>query len=163
MKKEHYEKLTVVLAREAPASRKEFHTWLKRRGYKSEDDFYYLKRKGRIPPWQTDAIVTVDIRLNSSAIYETEEDVEEGSSTAWNSLKLDYLMASLPRECIELFLEEVEQISNCFGLEVKFELAEVDVPSLRASLNVIADSLDRDFGGAGSEELAILIAQEYAR
>lgn len=163
MKTEHHEKLTVVLVREAPVLRSELHTWLKLRGYKSEDDFYFLKRKAKVLPWETRTLVTVDVQLNSSAVYETEEDVEEGSSTAWNSLNLDYLMASMPRDCIDLFVEEVQQLSLQFGLQIQFNSESVEASSLRAALNRIADELEEYFGGAGSEELAILIEQEYSR
>ncbi|KQV49767.1 hypothetical protein [Duganella sp. Root336D2] len=162
MKAEHYEKLTVTLFRESTVSRKELHTWLKRRGYKSEDDFYYLVRKGRVPTWQTDTIATVELKLSGTPIYETEEDVEEGISTCWNSLEVEYLMASLPRECIDSFVEEVTQLSAHFDLKLQFEQALTDPHSIRGAFNRIADRLERDFGGAGSEELAILIYREHA-
>lgn len=162
MKPEHHEKVTVVLVRETLVLRTELHTCLKLRGFKSEDDFYSLKRKARVQPWETRTLVSVDVKLNSSAVDETEADIEEGASTAWNSLELSYLMASMPRDCIDLFVEEVQQLSLHFGLQIQFNSELFEASSLRTELNRIADELAENFGGTGSEELAILIEQEYA-
>ena len=163
MNNAHHEEEVVELTSDVPIRRRDLHKWLRQRGYKSEDDFYYLDRKGKIENWQSRSLASIDLFFNKQEIYETEEDVEEGTATHWNSLRVSYLMATLPRECIEPFVDEIDTLAQAFRLRVTYQAEAIDAKSLLGRLTGIADTLEKDFGGAGSKALRVLILQEYAR
>ena len=160
MKPNYHEKETVLCKSSKPQIRKQLHKWLKARGYKSEDDFYFLKLKGKKQSWQSDSLMSVDVLLNENEVYETEDDIQEGNSSFWDTLKISYLMASHPREYISVFVNEIMEISNTFGLTIQFQSHEQSIDLLSTELNQIADELEQNWGGAGSKSLAIMIQLE---
>ncbi|MCX7113684.1 MAG: hypothetical protein NTX45_27110 [Proteobacteria bacterium] len=160
MNPSYHEKETILCKSNNPQVRKKLHNWLKQRGYKSEDDFYFLKRKGKIQSWQSDSLMSVDVLLNENEVYETEDDIQEGNSSFWDTLKISYLMASHPREYISVFVNEIMEISNTFNLTIQFHSQEKSIDLLSTELNQIADELEQNWGGAGSKSLAIMIQLE---
>lgn len=161
MKIDYHEEETVFLRSPQPQQRTALDRWLRQRGFQAVDDFYNLKRKGRCEPWQTSTIVTLSIRRDGDDVYETEEDLAEGEATTWDELKADYLLATLPRDCIVPLVCEIEALATAFNLSIKYLGEPVDSGELLNRLNAIADQLSRDWDEPGSESLAILIEQQY--
>ena len=159
----YYEKIVVSLTSIHLQSRKSLHNFLKRRGYTSMDDFYFLARKEAVPSWQSDIIVHIDVRRMGLEVYETQEDVGEEISTDWDELELTYLMATIPQENISRFVEEVNEISEEFGLMININSGVIDNKNLERLLNNMAEEI-RDMGTLpGSKELRILISLEYPK
>jgi hypothetical protein len=161
MKSDYHEKETILLKGSQLHDRKLLHKWLRKRGYRSEDDFYYLQRKGRFRPWQTSTLITLNVRRGGHEIYETEEDLIEGIGTNWDELRSEYLMATLPRECIAAVTAEIAAIAAEFDLTIEYCGAVVDIAELASRLNAVADQLTSEFDEPGSEALAILIERQY--
>lgn len=159
--KNYHEKEIVVLQSERPQRRKLLHKHLRARGFKSEDDFYELFRKGKCEPWQSTAVLTLSVFQSGATIYETEEDIAESGGTTWDELHCEYLLATLPRECIELMLNELSVLCTCFDLRMAYDGQAIEVEDLRSKLNSIADNLAKTLDEPGSEALRILIQQQY--
>ncbi|MBC3876119.1 hypothetical protein [Undibacterium flavidum] len=160
MKNQYVEEVAVILRSNNPLPRVDLHKSLKQFGFISEDDFYYLRRKGKVASWETDCLMTINVFSANSDTYETEDDIEEGICSNWDSLHISYLMASLPREFINTFVSEIEKIKLRFALQLVFEDITMEVSELTLKLSKIADDLEK-FGGVGSKELKILISYEY--
>jgi hypothetical protein len=161
LKIDYHEKETFLLRPSKPIERVLLDRWLRRRQYHSEDDFYYLPRKDQCEPWQSSTILSLDVRSAGEAIYETREDLAEGSGTSWDELKIEYLLATLPREHIETLIEEVNALSTEFLLELRYCGEVISSTELAHCLNQIADQLVKQIDNTGSEALAILIEQQY--
>ena len=137
--------------------------YLKDRGYKSIDDFYHLPRDSKVPIWQSTSIVTVNMLAGGRSIYETDEDIDESGGTPWNQLHFEYLLATLPREFIGVFVREVEAISHEFQLSVLLNDQLVTIPELSAKINFLADELTGTYGEPGTKEVRIAIEELYRR
>jgi hypothetical protein len=161
MKTEYHEKETIVLKAPQPLDRTTLDKWLRKRGFRSEDEFYYLPRKGRCEPWQTSTIVSLDVRRAGSSVYETEEDMAEGLATNWDELRADYLLATLPRDYIASMVFEIDALVMQFGLKVEYQGETMAATELEMHLNAVADQLSKEWDAPGSETLAILIEQQY--
>lgn len=163
MKSIYHEQETILLCSKKPFSRIALHEWLKNNGYKSEDDFYYFECKYKPMPWQGNTLLTVDVFIGKDGIYETEDDILDGLSSYWDKLKITYLMATRPRTLIPALIKKISDLVVFFGLEIEFNSKIQSLLSLEGELNAIADKLDEDWGGAGSETLAIMIQLEYQK
>jgi hypothetical protein len=95
------------------------------------------------------------------SIYETEEDLADGISTDWNQLRVGYLMATLPRECIDLAISQIAGVAEEFRLVIAIDGEVIDALQLSKRWNEIADHLAQEWDEPGSEWLAILIEQQY--
>jgi hypothetical protein len=139
------------------------HQFLKDRGYEAIDDFYHLSRDGKVPIWQSTSIVTINVLAGGKAIYETDEDIDEFGSTPWNQLHCEYLLATLPREFLGVFVREIELISHKFQLSVLLNDQQVTIPELSAKINVLADEMTGVYGEPGAKEVRIAIEELYRR
>ena len=155
------EKIVVNLSNKKFLSRRDLHSFLMSRGYSTEDDFYYLLRTDESEIWQSDSIMTIDVALAGNAIYETEEDVIERES-AWDELKIEYLLATLPVVFIPELVRECAAIATRFNLKMTYCGDELDASQLQAKLEAIADELKEQWDEPGSETLRILIEQSYS-
>jgi len=161
VKTNYHEEELVVLRAPGAFDRARLGKFLQRRGFKLEDEFYYLPRKGRSERWQTTTLVTIDVIRSGQRIYETEEDIAAGLGTTWDELRASYLLASLPRECIASFVQEIDALTTEFNLSVGYNGDNIDPVELGKRLNLVADELAREWDEPGSETLVILIEQEY--
>jgi hypothetical protein len=157
----YHEKITISLLADKPMSRKDLHEFLTKMGYKSMDDFYFVKRKDEIKFWQSSNLLTLDVYMNNVHKYETEEDIESSESTEWNRLDLYYLMATIPSNHITAFVDQVEQLSNSLGLSIKYEGELTSSRKLDEALTSIANQLTSNLAPPGTEDLAILIEMDY--
>jgi hypothetical protein len=163
MKTNYHEKETIILKSPKTWDRRALHTFLQKRGFKTEDDFYELFRKGPRDPWQSSAIMSVTVFQAGKSVYETEEDIQEGATTSWDELRCEYLMATLPREAIFDFIREVDALVEEFSLEIVWNGEKMASIELTNRLNAIADHLSTKWDAPGSETLRILIQQQYAQ
>ena len=163
MTTQYHEKETVYLKAQRRFDRVSLDKWLRDYGFKAEDDFYYIPRKDRCEPWQSPTVLSIDIRLAGKDVYETEEDVVEGRTTQWDELKIEYLLASVPRDCIKTLIGVISELIRDFPVGGEYMGERVTTEILAHRLNEIADRLTKEWDAPGSETLAILIEQAYGR
>lgn len=161
MKTEYHEKETIILKASRLLDRITLDKWLRKRGFRSEDEFYYLPRKGRCEPWQTSTLVSLNVRRSGRSVYETEEDMAEGLATTWDELQADYLLATLPRDYISSMICEIDALATQFSLKVEYRGETIAATELEKRLNAVADELSKEWDAPGSETLAVLIEQQY--
>lgn len=160
-KTDYHEEETVSLKAVRPVARVALDKWLRDRGYRSEDDFYYLERTDHCEPWQTSTLVTLDVLRAGHGVYETEDDLTEGLGTDWDELRAAYLLASMPRDCIVHLIREVGSLATEFGLEIEYRGNVVSANELTECLEAIADRLSEEWADPGSKILMILIEDQY--
>jgi hypothetical protein len=153
------EAVVVMLRSDRTRSRRDLHKLLLTQGFKSEDDFYYLPRKGGAS-WHAPAIAVVNVFLGDASIYETREDITDGDSF-WDRLEMEYLMCALPRMCIDQFMAECDAIVGEFALLANVDERLMNTAELRTYMQSLADSTANNFGEPGSEELCILVEEQY--
>lgn len=161
MKDDYHETEIIFLKASTRCSRKSLHAFLRKRGFAAIDDFYQLLRREPPEPWQSSSVVSIQVLLAGTEVYETEEDVDDGISGVWDELRLEYLMATLPREYIDILIAEIDAISREFQLQIVYFEEKRTSSGLSSRLNQIADRLSSDWDAPGSEILRILIEQKY--
>jgi hypothetical protein len=161
--KKYHEVEQFILKSDKLNSRKQLHQFLRSRGFTSIDDFYVLDRKNQYPAWQSEEVISLAIRRDGTEVYETAEDMEEYGATDWTDIQCEYLLATLPRECIALALDEVGCLCKEFDLKVYWNGRVLGVPELSDELHSIADQLSQEFGEPGSEALDLIIEEEFDR
>lgn len=126
-------------------------------GFTLHDDVVSLDRRGRVPPWQCDSIVEVEVRSGGEEVY----GFEDGE---WDAIRLRYLFATLPADLIDRFIDVVFAVSHALSLPVHYRGAEVDEASLRRLFAEVQADLAAETGEEpGSQSLAILIHSTYPR
>lgn len=158
---DYFEEIKIYLVSKSLRSRKVLHKTLKNMGYISEDDFYYFNRCDSVMPWQAEELLTLDIRLGDESKYETEKDIEDGVSTDWNTIVVSYLLATLPEENISLLIEKINELMITLNLSLFFDGAETNLILFSEKLAEIAKKLAESYAPTGSEELALLIEENY--
>lgn len=129
---------------------------LKGEGFTFEGDVFYKVRTGRIPPWQHKMIAEVRIFLDGVEVY--------GRGSRWDLLRIDYLFAYLPAECIEDFMRIVGSVANRLGLRPELNGAIVSSGDLRAAFDNFARDLMCELAEEpGTEALAAYLASTYPR
>jgi len=140
----------------------DLHLYLVRLGFLYEDDFYILERKDSVMPWQTEEIMTIDIYYQGFHLYESEEEIIGNQDQKWDELKVEYLLATLPENCMKILFSQLKLICAQFGLSVHYESNAVTLNDLEELFKRFSDELEVSYGGrAGSENLAMLIEQQY--
>lgn len=161
MKTEYHEQETVTLKASHLLDRNILHKWLRKRGYRSEDEYYYLPRKGRCEPWHSASLISLDVKRAGLSVYETDEDIVEGIATTWDELQANYLLATLPRDYIASMVCEIYALAIQFDLKVEYCGDTIETAELEKRLNAVADQLSKEWDVPGSETLAMLIEQQY--
>jgi hypothetical protein len=126
-------------------------------GFTFHDDVVSVVRKGRVPPWQHSSVVEVVVQRNGEEIF----GFEQGE---WDTIRLEYLFASLPFDLVDEFLYVVTAIADKLGIPPTFRgerVAPIDVK--RRFLEAREDLIRETGEDAGSERLAILIHATYPR
>ena len=133
----------------------DLHNVLRCLGFSLHGDVFSLDRTDQIPPWQHDAIAEVHVLRYGVEIYD-----EDG----WDCLILDYLFASLPETCVPVFIDVVFKVANALKLQPRVGLNLIDRVWLEQRFAACSSDLMAEYAEvAGSEELAILIAESYPR
>lgn len=155
---QYYEEIEIYLVSDSVRKREDLHIFLKNKGYKSEDDFYYISRDDKVEPWQSFQLLTLDIKLGDEDKYETEEDIEEGISTEWDKILASYLLATIPEDGIEKFIKKVQEIKSELNLKLFYCEEEITMDKLSKTLNLYAKKIEEKYYvEVGSEWLCRLI------
>lgn len=112
-------------------------------------------KKTKISPWQSKTIVAVYIFQADQDVYDSDEQ--------WNRITLRYLLATLPRELISVFVEKAEIISRKLNLPLLYQGRTVLPNDLSSIFNSLADELSQNIASPGGEDLAIVIESTYPR
>ena len=153
-----HEAETVEIRVEDSVSRVELHTYLLSVGYKSVDDFYCLNRRDHVERWQTQEVLVVESLLSGEPTDETEEEIEEETSTPWDSLRCEYLLPTMPAWCVSEFVNAVDAIARRFDGDLVHREKRVDAPTLLQTLNSYVQRIESEYGlPVGSEDLAIIL------
>jgi hypothetical protein len=124
-------------------------------GFVLDEDVFAVDREGKVPLWQARAIVSVYVLLGDQDIYD-----EEGQ---WDSVKLRYLLATLPSEHIPLFVDKAVALAEALGTQMLYRNQVVSGEQLRADLEAGARELRDTLGEPGSKEVAATIKMTYPR
>jgi len=161
MSDEYHEKETIRLLSGKRKSRLELDDYLLDRGYKREDEFYFLDRPDTVEAWQSLSVLTIDVYRHGNTLHGREGDIVT-EQDAWDELCITYLLATLPVTFIDVCADECESLAEQFDLKLELDgrsLRQAD--ELRPELNKIANELTKRWGEPGSESLGILIELSY--
>jgi hypothetical protein len=126
-------------------------------GFTLHEDVVSLDRTGKFPPWQHPSVVEVEVLHEGEEVFGFEEGL-------WDTIELKYLVASLPFENTNRFLDVVATTSRSLGIPPEFKGEETTLDTIRSEFTRIRDELRAETGeDAGSERLAILIQSTYPR
>jgi hypothetical protein len=131
------------------------HSILEQLGYTLHEDVYSLDREGALPPWQAEAFVDVYIMEGESEVYEPSE--------TWDTIKLVYLLATLPKDGIQRFAASASRISHLLRIPMTYGGKLVSEQDLTQALLDCADELRLNVGEPGTESVAIYIESTYPR
>ena len=154
----------VVLRSATPQSRQALHAFARQRGMKLNDDFhyYFIDRLDVAETYQAISIGEFSALYDGARNEDYEEDFTE-SDSRWDCLEAEYLLASLPTECIATFVQECAAFAKRFALSMYRGNSVVSEVDLQAELQQIALELSNTHGDPGSKWLAIEIKMTYPR
>src|SRR5215471_413268 len=118
----------VYLVSDVPRRCSVIHSILVQLGYTLHEDVYSLERPGPTPLWQSESFVHVDILSGPSEVYQPWE--------AWDTVKLVYLLATLPSDGITRFVASVSQVSHLLRLPMTYRGEVVTALELEQALNL---------------------------
>src|SRR5262245_28502431 len=116
----------VYLVSDAPRPCSVIHSILEQLGYTLHEDVYSLERPGPVPLWQSESFVHVDILSGASEVYQPWE--------SWDTVKLVYLLATLPSDGITTFVASVSQVSQLLGIPMSYARRIVSARQLKEAL-----------------------------
>lgn len=159
-----YEVERVTLRSSRPQSRRDLHAFALQCGMKFNEDFhsYFIDRLGMAEAHQAISIAEFFVLYDGARNEDYEEDFAE-SNSQWDCLEAEYLLASLPPECITTFVRECGALAKRFELSMRRGENAVSAIELQADLQKIAVELANTHGEPGSEQLAIEIKMTYPR
>jgi len=160
MVKFKYEEVILSLSSKYTHSHRELHEFLLNRDFKIMDDLYFKPRYESFPKWQIDEFISIQLFFEGKAAFSTTEDVIE-KDDAWDRLDLSYLLASLPRRYIDMFISEAVALSDKFDLRFRMDGEDISFSTVSNKMNSLADQLEGELGEAGSEIVNYLIELEY--
>lgn len=157
-----FEKIEILLASSSLQERGELHRELLLQGLVLDDDLYALRREGEVEEWQDEDALVVEVCLRGETSEADLGEIEAGAAGAWDALKVEYLLATTPRECIGRVSGLVVWACARFGLLAKLgeEVVQPDKvgPMLVAMADKLADILDEP----GTEGISALVELKYA-
>ena len=145
----------VYLVSDVPRRCSVIHSILAQLGYTLHEDVYSLERPGPTPLWQSESFVHVDILSGPSEVYQPWE--------TWDTVKLVYLLATLPSDGITTFVASVSQVSRLLEIPMTYAGKVVSAIQLEQALLRCADELRVNVGEPGAESVAIFIESTYPR
>lgn len=131
--------------------------FLLEQGFVLHDDVASLDREGPIPTWQHSSIVEVEFSYQGEEVFGFDEGI-------WDSVRLEYLFASLPFECAETFLKSASAFEAYLGVRPIHRDAPATIDEMRTAFQEYREELLLKTGDApGSKSLAVLIHSTYPR
>lgn len=130
-----------------------------------EDEFYVFDRTEQVQPWQSFEVFSIHPLKRGIPVEATVDDVTEGEpDVGWDTLRLEYPMATLPPECVDVCVDKIEQIAARLELEIEFKGRKLASGELRQELrSIVSEIVDLLGASPGDETLAILIEDAYPR
>lgn len=121
------------------------------------EDVVYLDRKKPFPLWQSSSIVSVDVLLGGKQVY----GFRKGK---WDSIHLHYLLATLPFELADCFIDVAFKIASQLQIEPIYRGNVVTENDVRLAFSSAREELIREtYCEPGSEWLRAMIAESYPR
>ena len=126
-------------------------------GFTFHDDIVSLDRQENVPPWQHPSIVEIQVLCRGEEVFGFE-------AGEWDTIRVNYLFASLPFDLADNFIEVSHLISKKLSLPLEHAGEIVDEMWLRERFaRIRQELLDHTGEEPGSEGLAILIRSRYPR
>ncbi len=140
-----------------PRARAELLPMFLSMGFRQYDDVVSLDRTDKSPPWQTSTIVAVEVHQAGREVY----GFKDGD---WNTLKLGYLLPSLPFAFVDRFVAAVSAVGASLDLRPQFGGETIEIADLKSLFLGFREELLEQTGcEPGDENLAILIQSTYPR
>ncbi|HEX9996860.1 MAG TPA: hypothetical protein VGB45_06935 [Abditibacterium sp.] len=137
---------------------------LKMAGFTQQHDVWSLRRRGDIPNGQSDGCGTVSIFDGDEELYLDEEEIIElGEEAKWDKIEISYLLASLPEQQIESFVNAVSTLSTALQIPLIYEGQQFSSKELQEKFQSFCRYLDEEYGGAGSKTIQHFIDIHYSR
>lgn len=124
-------------------------------GFKLDEDVFAIDRPGKLPLWQSRSIVAVYVLHGDREIYDEHAQ--------WDRIKLRYLLATLPPEALDVFVEKTASVAEQLRLSMLYRGRMVTKEELRAKLESCQQELRESAGAPGSKEVAAAIEMTYPR
>ncbi len=129
-------------------------------GFRTMDDFCFFPRSDQRSAWQSDTVTTATFFFDGS---ELSQPLDEADSLC-DEIRFDYLLASLPPQCIEVFISLIRTIQDLVGGPL-FHLGVItDINDLDRVFALYVTDIEQELAEEpGSEFLNVCIAQSYPR
>lgn len=124
-------------------------------GFHLDEDVFTVDRSGKLPPWQSRSIIVLQVLRGDREIYDEHAQ--------WDRVKLRYLLATLPPEVLEVFVETAASVADQLRLPMQYRGRVVTKEELRAGLEGCLRELRESAGEPGSKEVAAAIEMTYPR
>ena len=124
-------------------------------GISLDEDVFTIDRFGKLPLWQSRSVVVVRVLEGEQEVYEKD--------ARWNRLNMRYLLATLPANAVNFFVEKVAAVADKIGLPMLYRDRIVSKVDLRKELELCIEELRSIIGEPGSKEVAAAIERTYPR
>ena len=137
---------------------------LQHAGFTLNEDIFLVRRQDTALNWQSEYVTMASIYLENEELFlDNEEAHDTEENPLWDRLKLGYLLATLPREQINVFTSYVQRVSELIGLPILYDGKEISSEELNKLLHTLADELQRELDEPGSKWVMIYIKDTYPR
>jgi hypothetical protein len=124
-------------------------------GFEMDEDVFTMDRPEKVPVWQSRSIVAVHVLRGDREVYDEHSQ--------WDRVRLRYLLATLPGEALEVFVEKAVSAADRLRLPMQYRGRLVTKEQLRADLSVCQQELRETVGEPGSKEVAAAIEMTHPR
>jgi hypothetical protein len=131
-------------------------------GYTLREDVFSFDRRENAPPWQSEAVVELDVLLSGVELLLTDNEARQPDQF-FDTVRAEYLLATLPREHIPVFAEQVALLGARLEIPLRHQRRIISRQELEAQFDAYADELTAALGEPGSEGVAIYIESTYPR
>jgi len=145
--------ICVDLCSEKPCSVLDLYAVFENRGFDIRDDPFVaeIPRHDTIEPWQTETICAFKPRLQDVSFHEIDFD------ETWDSIRISYIICALPEETRDIFLKELESVSEKFLLKPFFSGEVSSIEEIKKSVDHLHSLYRSELAPAGSHSLYDLL------
>lgn len=138
---------------------------LSKMGFKACDDFCFLPRKDKVPPWQGEHVTTVTFYLDDSEVHhDFDADDDEEAAHLCNRLVFDFLFATHPPAIADDFLKCLRSVHAELGGTLEHHGRIFSADEVERSFALYREDIWNELAEVpGSEFLAQFIASSYPR
>jgi len=124
-------------------------------GFRLDEDVFAIDRLGKLPVWQSRSIVVVHVLRDDREVFDEHSQ--------WDRIKFRYLLATLPPNALETFVEKTALVAQRLQLPMQYRDRLVSKDELHASLESCLRELRQSMGEPGSKDVAAAIEMTYPR